>query len=583
MPRRGQLDVIATAFRPFASARRAFARAPRAALALLGLLALLWRATLEAAPVAEGAAAVGLSMLVALALIAVLSLGCDRAGLAAALTAALAVILLPAGELVGLVVGTGVVAAVVLAVSAHARSGAPIPLLGSSLVALSLHAVTSPQRLLDLGLEGWPGLVGLPLLALLGPALVLGAAVTALARQQPGPDSRIHSWWLLVLVFALGGSLDLSTLVVLPLLALTPLALRPQMPGAATSDAPAQGLGEGPGEAARRWQPAVGWMGLAAGAVFAPALTLLALAAGVAGLRRTLALVLAAAAAVVAVERGGLDLNSAAFGMLLGAAAVARRPTRRLPADLLLLGAGATLGPGGWLIALARIVPRPEPWLASLAGLALVIQSFPWLGARLSAAAVAAWAPDPVLAVLALGLIAAAVAALGVARPRLAPATSFALVLLPLVCASWGVVARPVVSVPTDLGVDSPQLEVQLGPGSTARELVVDSQLAFAAGLQAGTVVAEVEVRDPAGQLLLRVPLRNGVETAEWASRAAGVVAPAGPSWIHWIAPSGGYLGTRNRAKIVLPDESAVASITIRREVSLPPAILLTIHGVAIR
>lgn len=473
------------------------------------------------------------------------TLGTDRTAVMAALAGVAVVVLLPAGELSGLAVGS---AALLAAGFAAAASPRRLSLVGGLALALLGELLTDTA--------GW-----LPLLgsgsdwrlwaAVLVPVVVLGISAWGCARIDPRLDPR----WLLLLTFALAGALDPQEVAAVPLLLGAPLALAADQP--------------------RRLR-ALGWLVLGSGAVLAPHFGLLALAFALAQVRQIAGIAVALLAAGLGiVQSGAPDSSAVVLVTLLCSCALAQRLLTALPADLAILVAGVWHGPLGVLAGAIRIAPSLEPWMFGIATLTLVSQSFPWSQPSLDLAVLLGWR-WPLAAGVAVALAAAALASRG------KPSHRWVITAIPWLVAAATHVGVPLVGVPRDLTAADSVLEAELGRPSRGTALVVDSQLAFAAGLEAGTTVAEVEVRGEADQVISVFALRAGFDTAEWAAAAPGVDAPPGPHWIGWIAPSQTSLGSRSRARLALPEEAPVAAIRITRATTLPPQVLLTVHGVAL-
>lgn len=505
---------------------------------VLVLLARLALPTAEPDPLA-------LAILSAVGVLVVVAIGADRAAIAAALAGVAVVVLLPAGELAGLAV-----AAAALLAASLAAGAAPVRLSLKGSLALALLG----ELVMDTA--GW-----LPLLApgsswqiwvsVLGATVVIGVSAWGFGRIDPAVDPR----WLLVLVFALGGALDRRELVALPLLVAACLALAGDR---------------------SRWLRALGWAVLGAGALVAPHFGLLALAFALAQGRQLPGIAVALIAGALGLAQHGPPGPAAlVLVAIVCACALAQRLLTALPADIVMLLAGACHGPVGLLAGVVRIAPRFEPWTFGIAALALLSQGFPWLQSRLDLAVLLGWR-WPVATGIALALVAAALASRG------KPQHQWVITVTPWLAAAIAHLGLPLVAVPRDLTVTDPVLEAEVEHSSRGEALVVDSQLAFAADLEAGTTVAEVEVRGDADQVIGVFALRAGIDTAEWAAAAPGVEAPAGPRWISWIAPSQTSLGSRSRTRLALHDDVPIRAIRVTRADTLPPQVLLTIHGVAL-
>jgi hypothetical protein len=486
-----------------------------------------------------------LAILSAAGVLVVATLGANRAAIATALAGVAVVVLLPAGELSGLAVASAAMIAAGLAASA---APARLGMAGALALALLGELVTDTAGWLPLLGSGADWRIGA---SVLGSVLVVGIAAWSLARVDPTLDPR----WLLLLVFALGGALDHRELAALPLLVGAPVALGADRP--------------------RRLR-ALGWLVLGLGALLAPAFGLLALAFALAQVRQIAGIAVALLAAALGIaHHGAPDSSAVVLATILCSCALAQRLLTALPADLAILFAGVWHGPLGLLAGMARIAPRFEPWMFGLATLTLASQSFPWSQSQLDLAVLLGWR-WPLATGVAVALVAAALASRG--RPH----HRWVIAVTPWLAAAIAHLAMPLVGVPRDLTAAEPVLEADVAGPSRGKALVVDSQLAFAANLEAGTTVAEVEVRGEADQVIAVFALRAGVDTAEWAAAAPGVEAPAGPRWISWIAPSQTSLGSRSRTRLALPDEVQVGAIRVARADTLPPQVLLTIHGVSL-
>ena len=114
-----------------------------------------------------------------------------------------------------------------------------------------------------------------------------------------------------------------------------------------------------------------------------------------------------------------------------------------------------------------------------------------------------------------------------------------------------------------------------------ARRLIVDSHLANASTLAAGTPVARVTliaVDGPPRELLLRA----GVETGEWAGRATAEEGPR--PWLSWVATDGRFLGRRFRHEVELvPPLGTAPTVRVERARDLPDDVTLSLFQLEVR
>jgi hypothetical protein len=233
----------------------------------------------------------------------------------------------------------------------------------------------------------------------------------------------------------------------------------------------------------------------------------------------------------------------------------ASRPAS-VPADL--VRGGALLGALALLVYLAPLFGL----LCLAAGLVALIS--PALGGRVAAA---------------LGALALAVA-LAASYPWLQPRPLVALAALPGALFHSGdmlVGDGP----PLTLDIREASYRRALNPAWPASAIALDTSLARAAGLPAGTPVATVEIHDADGRLQ-SFTLRVGSETGEWAARRPGLNAPAPAPLLAWIDP-GRFFGQRYRAIWRLEPGFAVDRVELRRRPDLPVEVELTLFCLELR
>jgi hypothetical protein len=273
---------------------------------------------------------------------------------------------------------------------------------------------------------------------------------------------------------------------------------------------------------------------------------------------------------------------------------------------------GALAAPAG-LAALA--VPRRGPvakvqwaWSAALLAAASLAAAYPWLRPwplpdALGLFGLAPGWPGALLAVAGLAVLALLAWLAGQVGPgRIGPAwaaggesagaglvaaTLAALLLLHLPAAG----AVPLGAGPVVLDRERPAWSATLPPERRAtpvRTIVVDSALANAADLPAGTPVATLRLRSPDRPDRLWT-LRAGSETGEWAADRPDVEAlrpPAPEPWASWVAEGGAFFGHRYRALRRLPVETAPGSIDrveLDLRPDLPPAVGLSVFHLELR
>lgn len=311
----------------------------------------------------------------------------------------------------------------------------------------------------------------------------------------------------------------------------------------------------------------------------------------------TVALAALVTLAVPALALPERDRVPAALAALLLAFAAARG----------VLVEGALAAPAG-LAALA--VPRRGPvaavqgaWSAALLAAASLAAAYPWLRPwplpdALGLFGLAPGWPGALLAVAglaALALLARLADRIGpngtaggeAAGAGLAAAALAALVLLRLPATG----AVPLRAGPLILGADRPAWSATLPADRRAtpvRTIVVDSALANAADLPAGTPVATLRLRS--SERPDRVwTLRAGSETGEWAADRPDVEAlrpPAPEPWASWVAEGGAFFGHRYRALRRLPEDPArgpIDRVELALRPDLPPAVGLSVFHLELR
>lgn len=305
------------------------------------------------------------------------------------------------------------------------------------------------------------------------------------------------------------------------------------------------------------------------------------------------------ALALAAVSRGGLALAA----VLLALAAARGVPVAGPLAAPLALGALAIERRG------ARAATQAV-WAGILLAVTAVASAYPWLRPAPVAAALALFGFEvtwPYALAAAAGL---ALLALGAMRwvgwrgargalPRLAGCA--------VALAAAGLL---VMAIPRRGALLIADQAVELGSGRTvwrgtaggdgtprsvrAREVLIDSSLANAGGLAAGTPVATLRLAGAHGQgRPLTWTLRVGDDTGEWAAGradlAAAGLAPAPARWLSWVAEGGEFFGGRYRAerriepRRALADEAAVETAELRLRPDLPPGVTLTVFHLELR
>jgi hypothetical protein len=253
-------------------------------------------------------------------------------------------------------------------------------------------------------------------------------------------------------------------------------------------------------------------------------------------------------------------------------------------------------------------------WLCALLVLGLASQALPWLRppGLADTLAILGWRDAAALAVLAVALVlllatAGALArsgraSLGRAAALALPAAPLALLLLP------ALLGARVLSVllewpPLTLSAADPRFERTTEPlalpRQLPRQLVIDSALAHAGTLAAGTPVALVRLRSAEDdRAVFERTLRVGEDTGEWSAGSPALrAAPAPEPYLVAIAPPGGFFAKRYRSVIELDGSRALAvggprsassatkrfELTVERDAGLPAAVTLTLFGLRLR
>jgi hypothetical protein len=112
-----------------------------------------------------------------------------------------------------------------------------------------------------------------------------------------------------------------------------------------------------------------------------------------------------------------------------------------------------------------------------------------------------------------------------------------------------------------------------------ATVLVLDSSLSHAESLTTGTPVVEIRLTTDRGVVTL--PLRAGLDSAEWAARRPDVAAITGftapEPYLHWVDSGRGFFGQRYRARLALDRETTIEGIEIRLAPGIPPDLAATL------
>lgn len=146
---------------------------------------------------------------------------------------------------------------------------------------------------------------------------------------------------------------------------------------------------------------------------------------------------------------------------------------------------------------------------------------------------------------------------------------------------------------PVALTSDHPSFRAELGRVVPSRALAVDTVLVHGAGVT-GSTVAYVSLYDAEGELVGRVELVAGENTADWAAgredvaSREGFVAPA--AWHHSVAPSGRFFARRYREVAERPPgylarkgPDPVAAVEVVRAPRLPAETQVHLHRLELR
>lgn len=119
------------------------------------------------------------------------------------------------------------------------------------------------------------------------------------------------------------------------------------------------------------------------------------------------------------------------------------------------------------------------------------------------------------------------------------------------------------------------------------RAVVVDSNMVHGLSLDAGTVVADVVLRDSNNQQVYSWPLKVGVHTAEWAVARPDIAGrpdlQVPPPWVSQIAADGTFFARRFRGRFQLAEPPRAAHLHIRRRADLPTDVQLVIYRLELR
>lgn len=137
------------------------------------------------------------------------------------------------------------------------------------------------------------------------------------------------------------------------------------------------------------------------------------------------------------------------------------------------------------------------------------------------------------------------------------------------------------------LDVDNPDLELDLS-GETIRKVVLDTHLAHADGVAAGTRVAVLQLEDSTGRSM-EWPLHAGTHTGEWAAARSDLVQRedlATPvPWISQVvADEDGawFFARRYRTVLDLEGLPAPDRLILRRDPALAPQVTVAVFHVAV-
>jgi hypothetical protein len=281
--------------------------------------------------------------------------------------------------------------------------------------------------------------------------------------------------------------------------------------------------------AGRRWRFAAGWEALAvAQGVWSAALALgVALLAAYPWLRREAA---TGALGLVGLEPGWGAAPALAAAVVVPAAAtaLARAMGERMPWRRAVSGSPAAEGSTGWTgpgldgrPGRPGLAARPAVWAGALVAVAVALA--PSGGGRT--------------------VVRREVAVLDRARPRLAVALD----------------------------------------GAPVSAVAVESNLAHAAALQAGTRAATVRLLG-GGERRSEWTLTVGRDTGEWAARrpdvAAGAALAAPPAWLSWVALDRGraVFGQRYRGRFSTGAPVAAERLEVERDPDLPAAVTIALY-----
>lgn len=133
---------------------------------------------------------------------------------------------------------------------------------------------------------------------------------------------------------------------------------------------------------------------------------------------------------------------------------------------------------------------------------------------------------------------------------------------------------------------DRPSWTAPMGAeADRVRTVVLDSTLAHAAELPAGTPVATLRLREP-GRPDRVWTVRAGSDTGEWAADRPdlrGSRPPAPRPWSSWVAGEGTFFVRRYRARHTLPEPAAPERLKLTLRPDLPPRVVLTVYHLELR
>ena len=119
------------------------------------------------------------------------------------------------------------------------------------------------------------------------------------------------------------------------------------------------------------------------------------------------------------------------------------------------------------------------------------------------------------------------------------------------------------------------------------RGVIVDSNLVHGLKLPAGTVVADVVLRDADNRQIFSWPLKVGVHTAEWAvsrpnlEQSTDLQIPH--PWVSQVAPSGTFFSHRFRGRFLVAEALQAAHVHIVRRDDLPDDVQLVLYRLELR